>query len=36
LFDQTLHIVLDVICLELSRKENLSNEEAAATHSNME
>jgi 6-phospho-3-hexuloisomerase len=32
LFDQSLHIVLDVLCLMLSKKENISNCEATAKH----
>ncbi|SCB90670.1 6-phospho-3-hexuloisomerase [Weissella bombi] len=36
LFDQSVHITLDVLCLMLSRRDNISNETAKATHSNME
>lgn len=36
LFDQTVHIVLDVLCLKLSRRDKTSNEMAAKEHSNME
>jgi len=36
LFDQTVHITLDVLCLLLSKRDNISNESAKATHSNME
>ncbi|MGX7351411.1 6-phospho-3-hexuloisomerase [Enterococcus canis] len=36
LFDQTLHIQLDYICLELSRKLKVSNDDANKQHSNME
>lgn len=36
LFDQTLHIVLDYVCLDLSQKLAISNERAKAQHSNME
>lgn len=32
LFDQSIHIVLDAICLMLSKKENISNGEATARH----
>lgn len=32
LFDQSLHIVLDALCLMLSRKDNVSNSEATAKH----
>jgi 6-phospho-3-hexuloisomerase len=32
LFDQSLHIVLDALCLMLSKKENISNSEATAKH----
>lgn len=32
LFDQSLHIVLDAICLMLSKKDNVSNSEATAKH----
>lgn len=32
LFDQCVHIVLDALCLMLSRKENISNEEATGRH----
>ncbi|MDR2976592.1 MAG: 6-phospho-3-hexuloisomerase [Streptococcaceae bacterium] len=36
LFDQTLHITLDFICLLLSRERSISNEAAKKQHSNME
>lgn len=36
LFDQTVHIVLDVLCLKLSRRDHTSNDQAAKEHSNME
>lgn len=36
LFDQSLHIVLDYVTLDLSRKLRISNESAKAQHSNME
>ncbi|WP_257607338.1 6-phospho-3-hexuloisomerase [Weissella sagaensis] len=36
LFDQSVHITLDVLCLMLSRRDNISNDTAKATHSNME
>lgn len=36
LFDQTVHITLDVLCLKLSRRDHTSNEAAAKEHSNME
>lgn len=36
LFDQSVHITLDVLCLMLSRRDNVSNEAAKQTHSNME
>ncbi len=32
LFDQSLHIVLDALCLMLSEKDNVSNGEATAKH----
>lgn len=32
LFDQSLHIVLDALCLMLSTKDNVSNNEATAKH----
>ncbi|HBM79262.1 MAG TPA: 6-phospho-3-hexuloisomerase [Clostridiaceae bacterium] len=32
LFDQSVHIVLDALCLMLSKKENISNSEATARH----
>lgn len=32
LFDQSLHIVLDVICLMLSKRDQVSNEEATTNH----
>ncbi|WP_268912369.1 6-phospho-3-hexuloisomerase [Lentilactobacillus sp. SPB1-3] len=36
LFDQSVHITLDILALKLSRRDNVSNESAANTHSNME
>lgn len=36
LFDQTVHIVLDVLCLKLSRRDHTSNDQGAKEHSNME
>lgn len=36
LFDQTLHIQLDYLCLQLSRKLQVTNEAARSQHSNME
>ncbi|MCI1944403.1 6-phospho-3-hexuloisomerase [Clostridium luticellarii] len=36
LFDQSLHIVLDAICLKLSYKDKLDNEEAIKNHVNLE
>lgn len=36
LFDQTLHIALDYICLLLSKRKAVGNEEAHQQHSNME
>ena len=36
MFDQSVHITLDILCLKLSRRDNVSNAAAAATHSNME
>lgn len=32
LFDQSVHIVLDALCLMLSKKDNISNSEATAKH----
>jgi len=32
LFDQSIHIVLDALCLMLSKKDNVSNNEATAKH----
>ena len=32
LFDQSLHIVLDAVCLALSRRDHIANEQATATH----
>ena len=32
LFDQSIHIVLDSICLMISKKDNVSNNEATAKH----
>ncbi|MFB8636630.1 6-phospho 3-hexuloisomerase [Enterococcus sp. AZ067] len=36
LFDQTLHITLDYVCLELSQKKSVSNDQVNEQHSNME
>ncbi|GAA3200000.1 6-phospho-3-hexuloisomerase [Lentilactobacillus kefiri] len=36
LFDQSVHITLDVLCLKLSRRDHVSNDAAKAEHSNME
>ncbi|TPF02743.1 6-phospho-3-hexuloisomerase [Weissella paramesenteroides] len=36
LFDQSVHITLDVLCLMISRRDHISNDSAKATHSNME
>lgn len=32
LFDQSLHIVLDAVCLALSRRDHVANDQATATH----
>lgn len=36
LFDQSLHIILDALCLKLSYKDKLDNKEAIKNHSNLE
>ncbi|MFV5782377.1 6-phospho-3-hexuloisomerase [Pediococcus acidilactici] len=36
LFDQSVHITLDVLCLQLSRRDHVSNDAAKSAHSNME
>lgn len=36
LFDQTTHIVLDVVCLELTRLRDQTNDSAMGRHSNLE
>jgi 6-phospho-3-hexuloisomerase len=36
LFDQSVHIVLDILCLKLSIRDHTSNAKAKAEHSNME
>lgn len=36
LFDQTLHITLDVLCLMLSRQQSATNDEILQTHVNIE
>ncbi len=36
LFDQSVHVTLDVLTLLLSRRDHVSNDSAKATHSNME
>ena len=36
LFDQTLHITLDVLCLMLSRQQSATNDEILQAHVNIE
>ena len=36
LFDQSVHIVLDELCLKLSRRDDVSDEMAAGNHVNVE
>lgn len=36
LFDQSVHIVLDILCLKLSKREKVTNIDAKAEHNNME
>lgn len=36
LFDQSVHITLDVLTLLLSRRDHVSNDSSKSTHSNME
>lgn len=36
LFDQSVHITLDVLCLQLGRRDHVFNDAAKSTHSNME
>ncbi len=36
LFDQSVHVTLDVLTLMISRRDHVSNDTAKATHSNME
>ncbi|PWG00181.1 6-phospho-3-hexuloisomerase [Levilactobacillus bambusae] len=36
LFDQTVHITLDVLCLMLSRRDGTSNQDALGEHVNVE
>lgn len=36
LFDQTLHITLDYLCLQIARKKKVSNQQANQQHSNLE
>ena len=36
LFDQSVHIVLDELCLKLSRRDKVSDEMAAGNHVNVE
>lgn len=36
LFDQSVHITLDVLCLEISRRNHVTNAEAKGVHSNLE
>ena len=36
LFDQSVHIALDALCLRLSRRDNVSDADANANHANVE
>ncbi|SDY11737.1 6-phospho-3-hexuloisomerase [Modestobacter sp. DSM 44400] len=36
LFDQATHVVLDVVCLDLSRQRDVDNDRARAAHANTE
>ena len=36
LFDQSVHIALDALCLMLSRRDNVSDADANANHANVE
>lgn len=36
LFDQSVHVLLDAVCLEYSNCKNVSNEQAFERHSNLE
>lgn len=36
LFDQSVHITMDALVLKVSRRDNVSNDQAKATHSNLE
>lgn len=36
LFDQSVQIVMDILCLKLSRRDEISDEEAKSKHSNIE
>ncbi|WP_018142630.1 6-phospho-3-hexuloisomerase [Alloscardovia criceti] len=36
LFDQSVHIALDVLCLMISRRDNVSDSQAQAAHANVE
>lgn len=36
LFDQSVHIALDALCLMLSRRDNVSDADANASHANVE
>lgn len=36
LFDQTVHLALDAVCLMVSSRRQIDNDAARATHSNME
>ncbi len=36
LFDQSVHIVLDTLCLLLSRRDHVTDDDAAANHINVE
>lgn len=36
LFDQSVHILLDVVCLEIARRQGIGNDAANARHANTE
>lgn len=36
LFDQSVHIALDALCLKISRRDNVSDAQANANHANVE
>lgn len=36
LFDQSVHIALDALCLKISRRDNVSDADANANHANVE